>query len=802
MTGICEGLNVLEMGSGSIAVSIAGMVLADAGARVVKIEPPEGDWLRTGNPSGFLVWNRGKESRVADLRTSAGQGDLRALAANADVVIDAFGPGVTCRWGVGAAALREANPRLVHCAITGFGTQGPYAGLKGYDSIVAAKLGHWSRGDFSYRDGPVMRPVPWPSFGAAMQAIAGIMAGLVVREDTGRGQAVDVTLASGLEPVDYFMAIVHQLAARRPAASAGSPQVISRYGVLLATQDGRLIQTSAMQPRQGMALCKAGGIDHLMSDPRFARMPMFDTLEDAQAWEDLLLGAFLEKPLSHWLPRLEANPDVAFEVARTSEQGLDHPQIVHNGDAITIEDPQVGPVRQVGPIGHFGQTPMTPTASAPALGAHGGDFEPRAVPGDGRAAPAHPLAGVTILELGNFYAMPAGVALLAELGARVIKVEDRNGDPHRASFGHEVASTKTTAGKESISLDLRTPQGQKIAQALASRANVFVTNFRAGVPDKLGLGYETLKALNPGLLYVHAAGYGVDGPYAHRILYAQAAQAVAGSFGRQVGAWSSPERIAGWSAVELQAVVFPRLHQVIDGDSNAALAVQAVAALGVYHQKRTGQGQRVNTSMIAGNAWAYADDFCAYDSKPGAKLCDEEDFGTSALDRLYPCADKTWLCLHVRTQAEFEALATALDRPNLATEQRFADAGARAAHDDELITAIGEAVAVRPALEWEAVLTAADVGAAAVSMEGLPTFVGRDPGLRQSGLTVTYEHPLFGQMVRWAPHVGFSDGEGRVAPPCQRGQHNRALLSELGYGDAEIAELEAAGVLFPPASAA
>ena len=110
MTKICAGLNVLELGSGSVAASIAGVVLADAGARVIKVEPPEGDRLRTDNPSGFLVWNRGKESLVADLRTPEGQ-DRCELARTADVVIEGFAPGTTDRWGVGADALRAPTQR-------------------------------------------------------------------------------------------------------------------------------------------------------------------------------------------------------------------------------------------------------------------------------------------------------------------------------------------------------------------------------------------------------------------------------------------------------------------------------------------------------------------------------------------------------------------------------------------------------------------------------------------------------------------------------------------------------------------
>ena len=215
MAEICDGLNVLEMGAGSIASSMAGMVLADAGARVIKVEPPEGDGLRQQVPSGFLVWNRGKESLVADLRNAAGQQQLRELAAAADVVIEAFAPGTTEGWGIGADTLCAANPALVHCSITGFGPTGPYAKVKSYDPLVAAKVGLFARGGFGHRDGPIHYPVPWGSYGAAMQAVAGILGALVVRERTGRGQRLDATMVAGLDPVDYFVSTIAQLMAKR-----------------------------------------------------------------------------------------------------------------------------------------------------------------------------------------------------------------------------------------------------------------------------------------------------------------------------------------------------------------------------------------------------------------------------------------------------------------------------------------------------------------------------------------------------------------------------------------------------------
>ena len=164
-----------------------------------------------------------------------------------------------------------------------------------------------------------------------------------MRERTGRGQQVGATIWAGLEPLDYFVAAVVQLMKKRgekPSGDARSALSASRYGVLVVTKDGRFIQTSTLLPHQGWALSEVAGIAGALAEPRFARLPSFPTAEVAQEWEDMLLEAFREHDLDHWLPGLLASPDIAFEVAGTCEQGLDHPQIVHNGDVVTIEDPR------------------------------------------------------------------------------------------------------------------------------------------------------------------------------------------------------------------------------------------------------------------------------------------------------------------------------------------------------------------------------------------------------------------------------------------------------------------------------
>jgi crotonobetainyl-CoA:carnitine CoA-transferase CaiB-like acyl-CoA transferase len=793
---ICEGLQVVEMGAGSVAGALAGMFLADNGARVVKLEPPEGDRLRTLSPSGFLVWNRGKESVVADLRTKAGQAAARDLIARADVVIEGFGTGVADAWGLGADAVRAVNPALVYCSIKGFGSSGPYAHLPAYEGVVAAKAGSFNMGVYGFRDGPIFFSALLASTGAGHMACAGILAALIARETTGRGQLVEANMKQGLDPLDYFGTMTYQNAMRAPAGSAKTTDPIamlaaSRYSFFVPTQDGRWVIFTQMLPHQAKALSRACGMEWTLDDERYAKQPQFPTAEDAQGWEDLLWEAMSQQPYEHWERIFLADPDIAFELARFSEEGLDHQQIRHNGEAITITDPVVGPVEQVGPVANFRATPARIERSAPALGAHDGPLTGPSVPAAaGGAAPAHPLSGKTIVELGYFYAMPMGITMAGGLGARVIKIEGRTGDPMRMSFGApEVGGAKTMEGKESLAVDLSTDEGRAIVRQIAVTADVFVNGFRPGALEKMGLGPDDLLAANPRLQYIHAAGYGHDGPLSYRPIYAQVAQAVAGSIGRYAGKWLDPEMTRTFSWFEAQVVSLPRLRGITDGDSNAALAVLTTTLLALYDQQRTGQGQLISTTMIGGNALSYIDDFNRYAGKPPMLLADEENHGQSALYRLYPAAEG-WVFLAGVTEKERAAFAAAIGRAEPLP------AWADPADTAPLVVELAGVFATRTAQEWEDLLVPLGVPCVRVTDVAVSQFTSTDPGLREMGLTTEVVHPHFGPIVRHAPVAKFSDMNGRVEPGCLNGQHTEAILAELGYDDDAIAGLKARQVVF------
>ena len=335
--------------------------------------------------------------------------------------------------------------------------------------------------------------------------------------------------------------------------------------------------------------------------------------------------------------------------------------------------------------------------SAPALGAcsadsltHGEARAPAA--SNGAAAPEHALSGVTIVEFGFFYAMPFGVALAASLGARVIKLEGGDGDPMRHAFGGDAGSAKVMEGKESLSIDMKSPEGRDIVHQLIARADVFVLGFRPGVAERLGIDYETLSKINPKLVYVHAAGYGAQGPYSHRPVYASTALALAGNLARHAGFWMNPDLSADFSVVELQNVIAPRLRGPVDGDSNAAQTACSALMFGLFHQRRTGVGQFLSTSMIGGNVYSYSDDAVTYDGKPPVPVSDPEQYGLNALYRLYKTGDG-WIFLAATNDKERAAL------------EHDARASQLPDGDDARIAVLAEAFADRKADEIEHELT-------------------------------------------------------------------------------------------------
>jgi len=591
-----------------------------------------------------------------------------------------------------------------------------------------------------------------------------------------------------LTPADYFGTMHWQVHLRAATdAQVSRPAPPARPPALLCSKDGRWINTSMTMPHQLSALVGALEVD--------VQRPSTDDPKAVIAYQDAFYDAFRQRTLDEWLPILLADKDIAFEVVRTSEEAMEHPQALHNGQVVDVADPVLGVVTEIGPVASFSATPSLITRSAPALGAH--DPLPVVAPQPvtpGGASLAHALAGVTIVEFGYFYAMPFGMTLAASLGARVIKLEPLTGDPMRVNYGiPEAGAVKVLEGKESIAVDLKTPEGRAIVHRLLERADVFAFGFRPKVAHGLGLDYETVRRMNPRLVYLHASGYGVDGPYSDRPLYAGPAAASSGAYYRQAGYWLDPDLAAGASVAELRRLA-AKVQPPVDGDSNAALAVLSALTLALYHQRRTEKGQLVTTSMILGNAYAYADDYVRYQGKPPVAVPGPDQRGLHALYGIYP-ASSGWILVAAPTQHEWEALAGVLDRSELVSDPRFASAADRAEHDTALVDELTRSFAGRTAGEWERAMVAAGVGVVVVFEGSTADFTNTDSILLATGLVAHVDHPLFGTILRHAVPVTFSDTPGRISPSPLLGEQTDAILAELGFSDEEIGELKQSGTI-------
>ena len=370
-----------------------------------------------------------------------------------------------------------------------------------------------------------------------------------------------------------------------------------------------------------------------MDDARFAGAPMrFACEEDVAELEGLVRDRMGEKTQAEWMQIFVDRYDVGADPFLTPAEFLEHPQMVMNSRVIELEDAAFGRVKQVGPLVLFSETPGRAEKSAPELAADQallGGLDGRG-PGpvghqkmgdEAADATRPPFAGVTVLEIAYFLAGPLGATLVAELGARVIKVEPLAGDPYRR-VGLE--AVHIVAGKESIAVDLKSPRGREILHRLIGRADALVHNFRPGVAERLGMDYATARDLRPDLVYLYAGSYGSVGPESHRAAFHSTPNALSGGGILQAGVGNPPVDDS-----------YP--------DPCAGIAVGAALAMGLLARQRYGTGQYLETTMLTSSGYVHSNDLVGYPGRPERLIPDQHQQGLHALYRLYRCSDG-WIC--------------------------------------------------------------------------------------------------------------------------------------------------------------
>ena len=797
MTAALDGLGVLDFSWG-LAGAMTTMVLADNGADVVKIEPPGGDPQR--DQPAFAQWHRGKRSVVIDLATPDGRRRARDLAAGADVLVQSWRPGVAERLGLGYTSLAIDNPSLVYCDITGFGPRGPFSRIKGYEAIVGAKAGI-----MAYEDRPRYAPVPGASFGASHGALQGILAALFERDGSGRGQKVEASLVQGLTAYDLYHWLSFQDRERFAAAISAATSYSPIQGLIAFTRDGRWLQLSNYRPQLFRAFLRAVELDEWYQSAAGRD-------ESPAAMIDVVLRRLHERTLDEWMAIFLADPDIGVEPFRTPLEAMQHDQLVYNGDVVDVAHPSLGATRQLGPMVKMTRTPAVLGAVDPPLGTAPADFTgfrtrsgPPAVTAPqstDRRSERGPLTGVTILELAWFYAAPFGMALLADLGARVIKVEGAEGDPHRYQSGiPEHAGVKGLQGKESVVIDYRKPEGEAILHRLVARADLVMSNYRQANKQLSRDGYDRLAAHNPELVYLYAGAYGSGGPYSARPAFAPTMSVAAGQRAYQLGWPHALQRVEEIS-FEAGSERWARINSwdgglTLNGDASAAVAVGTAALLGLVARQRNGVGQYLETTMLCSNAYVVSEEFFDYPGKVAAAGHDVD--GVHALYRLYPTA-AGWIFLAAPLPSEWDDLCRALqestgDTSLLFDDLRFADAESRRANDMALAGVLTTVFATRAAAEWESILTRHDVAGVEVSQQSLSEFTISSPSVIENGFVADVEHPRFGPHRRHGPMVTLSRTPGAVGPGSLLGQHTRKVLAELGYSEADMTSLRAKGIV-------
>jgi crotonobetainyl-CoA:carnitine CoA-transferase CaiB-like acyl-CoA transferase len=535
-------------------------------------------------------------------------------------------------------------------------------------------------------------------------------------------------------------------------------------------------------------------LEEVLEDPRFENLAMHGRMAPGPDAEELygqLYARLLERDLDDWMKRFSSD-DIASEPFLSTQEALDHPQVRAKGMVVEVADGACGKTLQVGPLADFSETPMRVTRGAPQLGqdtarvraeVHRSERDlPRAT---GEAGPRHPLDGITVLELSNYFAGPFGASILADLGARVIKVEPIDGEPFRPM------GARVQQGKDSIAIDLKTPEGHQIISGLIRESDILTHNFRPGVVERLGIGYESVRCMNDRLVYHYAGSYGSTGPSSHRPAMHPIPGAMCGGAVYQAGPELLPPPDADLSIAEIRAISSD-LFRVNEGnpDVSAGLCVATALMLALHARERSGRGQYVETTMLLASLYANSDDALRYDGKPERPIPDPDVQGLGPLYRLYRARSGSVFIACPR-DSEWQALCRALGRSDLLTDERFASGPDRVRDGDDLARELEAELLKRDAAVWEAQLSPLGVPCVEARQRTFGDFAQTDPEMRRSGMWVTVEHPdpAWGRYGRYGPAVTIAGYEAKIGPATTLGQHTDSILRQLGYQEEAIDDM-------------
>jgi crotonobetainyl-CoA:carnitine CoA-transferase CaiB-like acyl-CoA transferase len=369
MPGPLSGLRVLDF-TLALAGPFCGLVLADLGADVIKVESPDPD-IRTagglevykGENSHFLVVNRNKRGLSVDLKDERGRQAFYRLVKTADILVQNYRPGVMKRLGADYETLRGINPRLIYCSISGFGEGSPYANLAGLDLIAQGMSGLMSVTGDPRGGEPVKAGTPVTDMGSGMYGAIGILSALYHREQTGQGQHVEATLLD--TPISWltWRAAEYWASGEEPGLQGSGRGAYRAF----RCADDRWINIGPTN-RLWAVTCHTLGTPELLDDPRFKTQTLRN--EHHEALTEILQRAFLKKPSDQWIAAFKEAGVPTGPIKKISEVLEDDPHVKARQMVVEVNHPVIGPMKTLGVPVKLSETPGGVTRAAPTLGQH------------------------------------------------------------------------------------------------------------------------------------------------------------------------------------------------------------------------------------------------------------------------------------------------------------------------------------------------------------------------------------------------------------------------------------------------
>jgi crotonobetainyl-CoA:carnitine CoA-transferase CaiB-like acyl-CoA transferase len=376
----------------------ATMTLGDLGAEVIKIEPPGGDesrfWppvMQNGVSAYFTALNRNKRSLVLNLKEARAREIVRRLAARSDVVVENFTPGVAAKLGIDYETLKQENPRLVYCAISGFGQDGPYRDKKAYDPIIQGMTGLMSiTGE---KDGPPVKiGIPVTDMIAASHAVSAILAAYIQRLETGQGQYIDIALYDGVISWLTIMAMDYFVTGKAPGRW-GMDHIHRVPARAFMAADGRWVQVAATSDPMYAKFCRLLGLEELIDDPRFATNN--DRVKNRAAIMPFFEEKMKTRTSTEWLPLLEEAGIPCGPVLDMGEV-FAGPHVAARGMQFAMPHPVEGQIPQLGFPFRFSDAAPSARRRPPLLGEHGEDILTQDLGMDGQTVAKLVAAGVVV----------------------------------------------------------------------------------------------------------------------------------------------------------------------------------------------------------------------------------------------------------------------------------------------------------------------------------------------------------------------------------------------------------------------